>query len=71
MYMRTLTDKYEMLTEEERQQYGDVENYLKTIVNRMHEQGISCVLCQNDWDGNSSIIIVVRHLIYRFQMKCA
>ena len=44
-----IDDKYEMLTEEERQQYGDVENYLKTIVNRMHEQGISCVLCQNDW----------------------
>ena len=44
-----IDDKYEMLTEEERQQYGNVENYLKTIVNRMHEQGISCVLCQNDW----------------------
>ena len=26
-----IDDKYEMLTEEERQQYGDVENYLKRL----------------------------------------
>ena len=44
-----LDDKYNMLNETEAARYDSLRAYIAEIIGQMRAEGVTCILCQNDW----------------------